>query len=208
MSLIKCRKKMKDAQVYLKIILLSFLFYFFGLMLEITLPYLALKDDVAFLNLEDHQPYEEMLDLEIQLYKANKTESRQESVETNYYRNIALKMIRLLRIILIQLFSNADDEIKNLVLDDASLLKNIVPPYTEEQITTFFKLFDNINTKEAFKENMNINSTSMTEINKNINLLYDPTLKYENDENNESFKIVQSFLKLIRDKANSILEDI
>ena len=48
----------------------------------------------------------------------------------------------------------------------------------------------------------------MTEINKNINLLYDPTLKYENDENNESFKIIQSFLKLIRDKANSILEDI
>ena len=56
---------------------------------------------------------------------------------------------------------------------------------------------------------MNIkNITSMTEINKNINLLYDPTLKYENDENNESFKIIQSFLKLIRDKANSILEDI
>ena len=175
-----------------------------ALKLEIQL----IADDVAFLNLEDDQPYEEMLDLEIQLYKANKTESRQESVETNYYRNIALKMIRLLRIILIQLFSNADDEVKNLVLDDASLLKNIVPPYTEEQITTFFKLFDNINTKEAFKENMNINSTSMTEINKNINLLYDPTLKYENDENNESFKIIQSFLKLIRDKANSILEDI
>ena len=52
MSLIKCRKKMKDAQVYLKIILLSFLFYFFGLMLEITLPYLALKDDVAFLKIK------------------------------------------------------------------------------------------------------------------------------------------------------------
>ena len=43
---------MKNLQLYIKIILSVLLLYFLLLMLEITIPYLAFKDDVAFLRIK------------------------------------------------------------------------------------------------------------------------------------------------------------
>jgi hypothetical protein len=168
-----------------------------------------IDDDVAFLNLKDHPRYEEMLDLEIKLYKSNRINLRQVTNEANHYKNIAVKLIRLLRMILTKLLRNSTDKVKNQVLVDASLLKNIIPPYTEEQLTVFFKLFDNVHVKEAYAKNLTLNNNSKAEINNRIDLLFDPAQKYNNtDKENENFSVIQSFIKLVRDRAKSILEEL
>jgi uncharacterized membrane protein len=48
----KFKQKMKNLQLYIKIILSVLLLYFLLLMLEITIPYLSFKDDVAFLRIK------------------------------------------------------------------------------------------------------------------------------------------------------------
>ena len=94
-----------------------------------------------------------------------------------------------------------------LILFDECPLNILIPDL--EQLTVFFKLFDNVHVKEAYAKNLTLNNNSKAEINNRIDLLFDPAQKYNNtDKENENFSVIQSFIKLVRDRAKSILEEL
>ena len=92
---------------------------------ELQLKRQLLEDDIMFMKQVDHQPYAELLDVEIQLYKSNKSLYNAVAEETIFLKQIAMKQIRLLRSFLLKLLQN--NEAASLYLDDSSLLKNIIP---------------------------------------------------------------------------------
>ena len=174
---------------------------------ELQLKKQLLEDDIMFMKQVDHQPYAELLDVEIQLYKSNKSLYNAVAEETIFLKQIAMKQIRLLRSFLLKLLQN--NEAASLYLDDSSLLKNIIPPYTDEQISTFFNLFENVNTEEALDSNLNVNEEILKRVELSADLLYHPahhSNRKVNDQNKEIYEVVDSFMKLVRARVKSVAD--
>lgn len=174
---------------------------------ELQLKRQLLEDDIMFMKQVDHQPYAELLDVEIQLYKSNKSLYNAVAEETIFLKQIAMKQIRLLRSFLLKLLQN--NEAASLYLDDSSLLKNIIPPYTDEQISTFFNLFENVNTEEALDSNLNVNEEILKRVELSADLLYHPahhSNRKVNDQNKEIYEVVDSFMKLVRARVKSVAD--
>ena len=106
---------------------------------ELQLEKQMLEDDITFMKQVDHQPYAELLDFEIQLYKSNKSLYNTVAEETNFLKQIAMKQIRLLRSFLLKLLQN--NEAARLNFDDSSLLKNVLPPVHRR---TNFNIFQSV----------------------------------------------------------------
>ena len=100
---------------------------------ELQLKRQLLEDDIMFMKQVDHQPYAELLDVEIQLYKSNK--SLYNLSLKRFLKQVAAKQIRLLRSFLLKLLQN--NEAASLYLDDSSLLKNHTPVHRRTNFNIF-----------------------------------------------------------------------
>ena len=88
-------------------------------------------------------------------------------------------------------------------------MKNIIPPYTDEQISTFFNLFENINTKEALASNLNANEEIFKRLELTADLLYHPAHhgnRKVNDQNKETYDVVDSFMTLVRARVKRFVD--
>ena len=165
-----------------------------------------LEDDITFMKQVDHQPYAELLDFEIQLYKSNKSLYNTVAEETNFEADCHETNTFITEFSLKLLQNN---EAASLYLDDSSLLKNIIPPYTDEQISTFFNLFENVNTEEALDSNQNVNEEILKRVELSADLLYHPahhSNRKVNDQNKEIYEVVDSFMKLVRARVKSVAD--
>eukprot|EP00945_MAST-04E_sp_MAST-4E-sp1_P001181 g1181.t1 len=78
-----------------------------------------------------------LLDKEINVLKTKKSTLKELQGETDYIRNIMLKVFRSMRALTTKLGS-----MRSKVYKDEEVLKNVLPPYSDEQVKQFFKNFE------------------------------------------------------------------